>query len=674
MIRTTRQSAAAAPRAVAAVVWASVPTPQDTVPLHTRVVDTVAVESPLPDPLVPVVQWLFQKPGWVMGGGIVLAAIVAIVAAVVLWRRRGAISHWLATRQRGFKLAMVAGVGLVLAVVAGLGFKSYDYVMHDNDFCRGCHIFVPSGQVAVEKPDTGTYLLVNAIEGKHDTLSCHSCHPFDAKAQTLELVAWITDRPEVVPPHGKVPRAVCEQCHVQGAAKETWQRVATTAGHRTHLESDSLQGKVECLTCHALAAHRFPPADSTCAGREGCHLNEDVKIQLGKMAGQADLHCNTCHQFTADVPRLATFDSATGSLRPGSKECFSCHAMRAQLAEFDPAREPHGGACGMCHNPHTDVKPEAAHKSCADAQCHAEWRDVAFHVGAAHRRVGERCQTCHDPHAARVDASNCTGCHNMVRQRPGPGRLRIPERFDTAKALRTSAAPAPPPDPEPRGKGDAPPVEVAPTALDTLGPGIARDSFSHRQHRKLKCVTCHDVESKSNALTFEAPRGCLICHHQAPDKRDCAACHTPDEVRTLSHGEVIRVAVERAPTRARGVTFDHESHKSLRCRECHVEPVTLATAADTKSCVSCHDAHHEAGGNCAACHMPQPNREAHTRASHVRCSACHESATVARLSPTRSFCLGCHEPAVDHYRDRECTVCHMLSSPEAIRPALGRTR
>ena len=69
----------------------------------------------------------------------------------------------------------------------------------------------------------------------------------------------------------------------------------------------------------------------------------------------------------------------------------------------------------MCHNPHTDVKPADALKSCADAQCHADWRDVDFHTGAAHRKVAQRCETCHLPHAARVDASDCVGCHESVR-------------------------------------------------------------------------------------------------------------------------------------------------------------------------------------------------------------------------------------------------------------------
>ena len=127
-------------------------------------VDSVVVKSPLPDPLLPVVQWIFQKPGWVMVGGIVLGAIVALAVLVLLWRRRRAIWTWLVTRERGVKLAMAGAVGAVLLLIVGTGVKSYDYMMHDNDFCAGCHIFVPSGQLFV-RPDTGTYLLVNKQEG-----------------------------------------------------------------------------------------------------------------------------------------------------------------------------------------------------------------------------------------------------------------------------------------------------------------------------------------------------------------------------------------------------------------------------------------------------------------------------------------------------------------------------
>src|SRR5512134_1484373 len=214
-----------------------------------RFIDSVVVRSPLPDPLVPIVQFIFQQPGWLLAAEITLGAILAVVVLVLAWRRRRAVRTWLVTRERGVLLAMAGAVSVVLLLILGTGVKTYDYMMHDNDFCRGCHIFVPSGQVFV-RPDTGTYLLVNKPEGKHDTLSCHACHPFEIKAQTKELIAWVTARPDEIPPHGKVPREICEQCHVTGPAKDTWKRITTTAGHRTHLESDSSALKdVACLTC-----------------------------------------------------------------------------------------------------------------------------------------------------------------------------------------------------------------------------------------------------------------------------------------------------------------------------------------------------------------------------------------------------------------------------------------
>ena len=97
----------------------------------------------------------------------------------------------------------------------------------------------------------------------------------------------------------------------------------------------------------------------------------------------------------------------------------------------------------MCHNPaHRRQARRTRMKSCADAGCHADWRSVAFHAGKAHRKVAEQCRTCHQPHAARVDASDCTGCHTAVRK--GGRRSKPPLPFDTLKALRQSLLPVEP--------------------------------------------------------------------------------------------------------------------------------------------------------------------------------------------------------------------------------------
>ena len=653
-----------------------------------RLVDSVVVHSPLPDPLVPVVQWIFQKPGWVMAGGIVLSAIVALAVLVLAWRRRRAIWTWLVTRDRGVKLAMAGAVGAVLLLVVGTGVKTYDFMMHDNDFCAGCHIFVPSGQIFV-RPDTGTYLLVNKQEGKHDTLSCHACHPFELKSQTQELFYWIVARPDKIPPHGKVRRQICEQCHVTGPAKDTWKRVTTTAGHRTHLDSDSSALKdVECLTCHAQTAHRFQPADTTCA-QQGCHFTDSIRIRLGRMSSRFDagrpplpneelLYCNSCHQFTADAQFLAP-DSALALLRPASRQCFSCHEMRSLLATYDPAREPHSGGCGMCHKPHVDVKPADALKSCADGQCHADWREVDFHTGAAHRKVAQRCETCHEPHAARVDASDCVGCHRDVRYGPrSQPRLRPPLPFDTTQALKQTSSREPPrrlivPG-RARGQGAAPPEEDPPQSRADVSPSPS-DTFSHERHSRLACLTCHDLRSKRRPLTFETPRGCQICHHQRPAASNCSECHQDSELAEPKQ-VTVQVGVSRHPRRAREVDFAHQSHRDVACVKCHQTVVSLAPTPEAADCSGCHENHHTADRDCATCHRTAGIVTAHEPPvdAHLKCDQCHASATVSVLTPTRSFCLTCHDAEVDHYAPKECTVCHLQATPEGYRTRLTGAR
>jgi hypothetical protein len=626
---------------------------QDTVrgvpsPHAGSVLDSVELVSPIPDPFVPIVQWLFQKPPMLMLGGLIVATILAVVALVIIWRRRAPIRTWFVTRDRPLLLAM-AGLVAVFAVVGlGLSWKTYDYVMHDNDFCKGCHIFVPSGQAMV-RPDTGTYLMVNAVEGEHSKLQCHDCHPFEAKAQMLEFVAWVTERPEVIPPHAKVPQDICAQCHIQGDAKETWEQIAATAGHRTHFESDSLEGEIECLTCHAQTAHRFAPADSTC-GQAGCHVSDDIDIEIAAMQDQTDLHCATCHQFAAEVPALATTDSARGTLRPAFDQCTSCHAMRQVLAEFDPARDPHDGTCGMCHNPHEQTVATDAAESCTTAGCHADWRTVDFHTGASHRDVARDCTVCHQPHAARVDASDCTGCHAEVRQRT-PGRAP-PMPFDTTAVLRRTS------------HGGT----VAPSLLAAVQ--AAPDTFSHAEHEELACLVCHQTRGEAR-LTFEPPRGCQICHHQPARTSRCAECHAPGEIA----GAVpvnFPVTVEGHAPRARTAGFEHGTHDSIGCTACHTQPVSLAPSAQVATCQSCHDEHHEAGRQCAECHGDAPVREAHDDliVAHTGCDACHTASTVAALTPTRSFCLTCHSAQQDHYPERECTVCHFLTEPGEYRSHL----
>ena len=646
--------------------------------------DSVLVESPLPGGVAHVVRFLLNSiPPWLQIGGMILAVLAGAAAAWFLFSRRRAMRDWVMSRSRRVQIGVAAAAVAVVLIAGSLGAATWNYTQHSNDFCTGCHVMNPAFQK------------FSSDENKHAELSCHDCHQQPISASMRQMYVWITERPEDIGEHAGVPNQVCATCHVTGDTAR-WQRVASTAGHRVHLESDSSALKdLQCVTCHGVEVHRFRPAKETC-GQSGCHAPKDTEIVLGKMADQTIRHCTTCHVFTADVPALATTDSARGTLVPGKAQCLGCHEMRRLMADFDAGLDPHGGKCGTCHNPHEQQTPEAARRTCAE--CHSNWRDEPFHVGANHRQVATQCLTCHVPHRSKVDASNCEGCHLSVRQR---SQRRPPLPFDTAAALRRSDARALPqphgapvataPTPEARAGGTSPqrvgktdppwPRQLSrfragsrapPVASALPEPAAAADSFPHSRHTKLACLECHVTGARGGRLTFTPPRGCAICHHQAPASSRCASCHqTPEYAGPIK--ATVTVTVPEHEPRSRPVDFLHAPHLSRTCVDCHTTPVTLAPSRDKAQCKECHSEHHDAGRSCATCHAPVDPGPSHKtlEIAHQRCDACHSSATVARLIPTRSFCGTCHAAKeTGHYAQKECSACHFLAEPADYRSKL----
>jgi hypothetical protein len=231
-------------------------------------------------------------------------------------------------------------------------------------------------------------------------------------------------------------------------------------------------------------------------------------------------------------------------------------------------------------------------------------------------------------------------------------------------------APAVKPERPNKGKGDAPPGDDPPPRALSALTAPPSDTFPHSRHKKLACLTCH-LSRSGQKLTFEPPRGCQICHHQAPERSECTSCHIKSEL-PLAIEVDVSIAAAGKPARQRPVGFPHEKHGELRCTDCHSEPVTLHPADSVVTCKGCHDKHHAAGRNCAWCHRTATIKTPHALPArvHIACDACHATAAIARLSPTRSFCLVCHDPAVDHYAGRECASCHLQASPDEYRARL----
>ena len=639
--------------------------------------DSINVQSPLPSPALQVVRFAFNTvPQWVQIGGVFLAAAVAIVLAVLAWRHRVAVRTWFAAKSRAWKMGFAA---IALVMIAGIGFAgtwSWNYMMHDNEFCAGCHIMDEPFQ------RFGT--------SEHAKLGCHDCHRQSIFASMKELYVQVTERPDKIPEHATVPNAICSECHIQRDPDSTWQRISATAGHQVHLNPRSpVMSRVECTTCHGQEVHRFKPVQETCA-QSGCH--DDVKVELGGMGEQTDLHCVVCHEFTTGATEGTPIDTARTALVPGDEQCLGCHEMREKLGKFAPADEPHDGKCGTCHNPHVQTTPRGAFESCATSACHARSDTLT----AMHRSLGrhrlETCGACHGAHTWKADAVDCRSCHTGIRD-PAV-RTRPPGSTDrnSSGGAPLSAAPAAPvggrdllaPSPHsPASRLDLLPAAwsgtrqagMAPAPLpagrsrwrsgpqpDSLTGSQARQGrdtarFEHARHDALSCTTCHSTSAGHGDLRPLA-RDCQGCHHGTRAiVRDCARCHTAGEIgaaRLLA--TPVALSVWPQP-RTRPLPFAHERHARLECGACHADSRQKSVQRD---CASCHDDHHAADRDCASCHPPA--RETHTREVHITgcaTSGCHERERGPAVTPVRATCLSCHAEQKTHKPDRECAPCHL---------------
>ncbi len=630
--------------------------------------DTIT-PPPLPGGVATVFRFLFQVPQWVQIAGALVGALVALWVLRWGWRHRQTGITWLRTRRREVQLGLAGGVLVGVIIASFLGLQSWNYMMHENDFCSGCHVM----NAPFQKFATGA--------GKHEKLNCHDCHQQGMYASMRQLVLWVAERPEKIGTHSPVPNARCAACHMVApetpgvaatAGRERWQHVQRLAGHRVHFESDSTAlDTLACVTCHGAEVHSFVPSTRTCS-QSGCHEKQPIK--LAHMTKLPEISCVTCHAFKADLPGLATRDSAVRTMVPAEKQCLSCHQMANKLAGYNLAKDPHQGSCGSCHDVHADLTPADAKGSCKN--CHADLSRSPFHDGASHRRVQSQCVTCHIPHAAAVDASDCVSCHTAVRKR---GQFKAPLPFDTNTVLRRRVTLEPVVIQEHRGKGDELPEELPPPR-DSPAPAPAAllDSFPHPRHATLPCLTCHLVNrpsGPSGGLTFQAPRGCDLCHHQKViagqvEAKDCQRCHRQEKL-TAPQPVTMAVRVGLQAPLMRPVGFRHDSHNEVTCAECH-RPSATAPPDSVRFCQACHQKHHVEARDCAQCHNRAQTPPAHSRANHVRCDACHTPSRIAALVPARNFCLTCHTKQRDHYPVRECSPCHFLETPAEFRRHLMR--
>jgi hypothetical protein len=649
--------------------------------IHPTAVDTAVVPPPpLPGGLSVMMRLLFNLPPWLQIAGVAVLAVVAVAVLWYAWYHSDDIARWLRGRSRGWKIALGAAALVAIGGAAGGGVLGWNYSMHDNSFCVSCHVMTP----AFER------FQVSA----HKDLECHACHRQSIFTSMAQLYYWVADRPHEIPSHAGVPSRTCLECHgedPEALAKHggpnaykagrkdrapgdtAWKHIIQTAGHSVHMRNDDpkLRG-IACITCHGAEVHRFSPVEKTC-GQANCH--EGIRIQLGKMAGQTQMHCTGCHAFKASVAANIAPDSARVGLVPAGDQCFSCHQMQEKLADYDPAADAHKAICGSCHDPHKQKQPVESFATCASGNCHARADTLTpFHRGLPDGALAD-CGSCHQAHTWKVDGNDCQACHRDMSQ-PLENRGVHLRMRRSADARSTSGATIVVQDAAPRPHGpnaddwSAGAAEELAAAVPLLAeapavePAAASDTlrFSHQRHRNVACKSCHKSERTHGELAIRTDRDCASCHHatEVADRIVCRSCHTGKQLATPRVVTSVAMASVRTEPRTRELTFDHGRHEKTECRTCHEKGPTLAF---DRGCNSCHEDHHVAKAECRSCHTDGQLERAHPRAVvHAGCggAGCHQDAAVTALPPARNVCVACHAKQVDHKPGRDCAACHQV--------------
>jgi len=286
-----------------------------------------------------------------------------------------------------------------------------------------------------------------------------------------------------------------------------------------------------------------------------------------------------------------------------------------------------------------------------DFMQHDDWRQVSLPRGVPNR---ESCTTCQQPHSWLVDGQNCTRCHEDIeRQAPTRGRASSASRAErlAPNAVATLAS--------------AGHVDLAALLQDTARAGRGLPRFSHGDHRRQSCASCHSSRLRHGAIRVRSAADCRRCHHTGPGRDQCATCHSATDIAPpLNHlPRTFQLAVSGRQV-TRNIPFPHARHTpAIACTICHSNAETRAP--DTGMCGLCHTAHHGAERNCTTCHGDAGPRAVHRAAAHPNCATaqCHGN-RAPDISASRTACLLCHADRERHMPGLVCSQCHRVTNPE----------
>ena len=328
--------------------------------------------------------------------------------------------------------------------------------------------------------------------------------------------------------------------------------------------------------------------------------------------------------------------------------------------------------CSACHD-----RANRARQTALCLDCH---KDVAEDIHTKTRYHGRM------PEAGK---SECNGCHSEHHGRDADitefnaaGFAHDEANFALLGAHRALMCGS-------CHHADAPYRETPSTCI-----ACHKKDDAHRGALGTDCGACHDAKSwpqthfNHDSTAFPLTNqhqeaACGACHageHYKGVPKDCAGCHTPDDVHKGSQGSACGNCHSTADWNTRKLDHNRETgfpllgrHAHLGCSDCHRsgnvnEPIP-------KTCDGCHKADDRhlsrMGPACDACHGNETwrvtaydHKAFALEGAHAQldCHLCHSGVVGKQKLPTD--CAGCHRADEPHGGSlgKACETCHSTTS------------
>lgn len=536
--------------------------------------------------------------------------------------------------------------------------------------CAGCHAVADTRPIHAGRTEGACAVChanpvrVGAVTAK--TAECVSCH--------AAIDAAVSAHPSYTAKHVSTTAACAASgCHAIGDIAALHSKATTTVAGVTY---------TSCSVCHRSPTSQPTSSDCvTCHATEGTDYHVHPQLHTSPTAGGC--YGAGCHDASQSLPTIHEPYVGPNNEYKYASTCDLCHR------NTDPARinwATVNGRCSSCHGIAVHSKMSHAATSATSQSClpcHTAQNRIEPIHGAYYVTSGttDKCATCHNQPGAgditwKYATSDCENCHASLVT-PDPKHYN-----ETSHTVTFSAA-----DDCGRCHLASMKAEHArpsiPVKVDCLGCHTSARYTALALPWDHRCESCHAAKhgtlSASHASSTTSCSGgdchaigdvgalhslatttvagvtytsCAVCHRsplEQPTTTDCAACHAGhgnlDAKHTATSSASATCITCHPPADARTI------HQRLGCAVCHKNPARVPTLPASIECANCHAGH----GDITA---------KHTAAASAECVACHETADVTKLHPTKG-CWACHtNPAVPVLPlTVECANCHGALSP-----------